>query len=246
MKAIVFFLGFVYECLLTDITIALQCGKRMSDCCSGYMYDKDKATCVECPAGYHGPHCNESCPFPSYGVLCRLRCTCGIGYCHNAYGCYIKKTTGMASTITSSPKRNILATLKNNNPKNETSMSTLVSKMTGVIGTEFHVVKDFPIRGMVMIVNNGVYVNHIYAVTSKDVNYQTDVPLVLLEKTVTNSVHIHSMVLAAKRAACVQNNAVTFLQAVHLQRQLLRIKNHTRRILSAQMIPIHTPQKVMM
>lgn len=53
----------------------------------------------ECPAGYHGPHCNESCPFPSYGVLCRLRCTCGIGYCHNAYGCYIKKTTGMRQML---------------------------------------------------------------------------------------------------------------------------------------------------
>lgn len=44
----------------------------------------------------------------------------------------------MASTITSSPNQNILATLKNNSPKNETSMSTLVSKMTEVLGTEFH------------------------------------------------------------------------------------------------------------
>lgn len=138
MKNIVFLLGFVYECLLTDITIALQCGIRRSDCCPGYIYDKDKATCVECPAGYYGLHCNGSCPFPSYGVACRLHCICKIHYCHNVYGCYIDKTTGVASTITSSPKWNILATLKNNSPKNETSMSTLVSKMTRVSGTEFY------------------------------------------------------------------------------------------------------------
>lgn len=57
------------------------------------------STFQECPIGYYGPHCNESCPFPSYGVFCRLRCTCGIRYCHNAYGCYIKKTTGMRRTL---------------------------------------------------------------------------------------------------------------------------------------------------
>uniref|UniRef100_A0A8W8MHA8 Uncharacterized protein n=1 Tax=Magallana gigas TaxID=29159 RepID=A0A8W8MHA8_MAGGI len=62
-----------------------------SDCCPGYIYDKDKATCV-----------------------------------------------GVESTITSSPKWNILATLKNNSPKNETSMSSLVPKMTRVSGTEFY------------------------------------------------------------------------------------------------------------
>lgn len=45
---------------------------------------------------------------------------------------------GMASTITSYPKRNILVTLKNNSPKNETSMSTIVSKMTGVLGTKLN------------------------------------------------------------------------------------------------------------
>lgn len=39
--------------------------------------------------------------------------------------------------------------------------------------------------------------------------------------TVTNSVHIQSMVLAANRAARVQNNAVMLLQAVNLQRQVL-------------------------
>lgn len=46
-------------------------------------------------------------------------------------------------------------------------------------------------------------------------------PLALLENTVTNSVHIQSMVLAANRAACVQNNSVMLLQAVNLQRQVL-------------------------
>lgn len=45
---------------------------------------------------------------------------------------------GMVSTITSSPKRDILATLKNISQKNETSMSTIVSKMTGVLGTKLN------------------------------------------------------------------------------------------------------------
>lgn len=53
----------------------------------------------ECPAGYYGLHCNESCPFPSYGVLCRLRCTCETNYCHNVYGCYIEKTTGIKQLL---------------------------------------------------------------------------------------------------------------------------------------------------
>lgn len=77
------------------------------------------------------------------------------------------------------------------------------------------VVKDVPSRRMVMDVNSGVYVNQIFAVILKDVNYKTNVVLVLLGNTVTNSVHTHSMVLAANRAAYVQNNAVMFLQAVH-------------------------------
>lgn len=46
--------------------------------------------------------------------------------------------TGMASTITSYPKRNILVTLKNNHPQNETSMSTIVSNMTGVLDTKLN------------------------------------------------------------------------------------------------------------
>lgn len=53
----------------------------------------------ECLAGYHGPHCNESCPFPSYGVSCRLQCTCEINYCHNVYGCYKEKTAGMKQLL---------------------------------------------------------------------------------------------------------------------------------------------------
>lgn len=53
----------------------------------------------ECPAGYYGLHCNGSCPFPSYGVSCRLHCICEIHYCHNVYGCYIDKTTGMRQVL---------------------------------------------------------------------------------------------------------------------------------------------------
>lgn len=47
---------------------------------------------------------------------------------------YLLFNEGVASTITSSPKRDILARLKNNSQKNEISMSTIVSKMTGVLG----------------------------------------------------------------------------------------------------------------
>lgn len=53
------------------------------------------STIQVCPTGYLGLHCNESCPFPSYGVSCRLYCFCEKKLCHNVHGCYIEQTEGM-------------------------------------------------------------------------------------------------------------------------------------------------------
>lgn len=71
------------------------------DCCSGYMFNKTQKRCVECPSGYHGLHCNESCPFPSFGVFCRLRCTCKIHQCNNINGCLLGTSTDMTFFQTS-------------------------------------------------------------------------------------------------------------------------------------------------
>lgn len=69
-----------------------------------WMYDQKQifiiiSTFQGCSAGYYGLNCNESCPFPSYEVQCRLHCTCEIQYCHNVYGCYIEKTSGMGQVL---------------------------------------------------------------------------------------------------------------------------------------------------
>lgn len=86
------------------------------------MFNKVKNTCVECPSGFYGLQCNESCPFPSYGVSCRLYCTCEIHQCNNINGCHLGTRTDMIRFAQTSAS-NILQSLSKNATKTITRSS---------------------------------------------------------------------------------------------------------------------------
>ena len=44
---------------------------------------------VDCPAGFYGPRCNVTCPFPNFGQDCLSICTCLKDQCNYIYGCKI-------------------------------------------------------------------------------------------------------------------------------------------------------------
>ena len=48
---------------------------------------------ADCPPGFAGENCTDSCPFPRYGTLCNDRCGCSISSCHHVYGCNTIKST---------------------------------------------------------------------------------------------------------------------------------------------------------
>ncbi|XP_048771639.2 platelet endothelial aggregation receptor 1-like isoform X2 [Ostrea edulis] len=56
-------------------------------CCPGYKWDVKTGTCVECGAGYVGPNCSLTCPFPFFGPGCNSTCECSNQSCHFAKRC---------------------------------------------------------------------------------------------------------------------------------------------------------------
>lgn len=112
------------ECLQNEWITGLQCGKNRSDCCSGYVFNKTKNTCVVCPDGYYGLHCKETCPYPSYGISCRHQCTCEKHQCNNIKGC---------SSETSTDKR-FFQTSASNTPKSVSKKS----KKTMIWSNDLH------------------------------------------------------------------------------------------------------------
>ncbi|XP_062600074.1 uncharacterized protein LOC134264305 [Saccostrea cucullata] len=62
-------------------------GTSPFDCCSGYSLDNKTKTCVKCPEGFIGRHCEIKCPFPTFGLFCQSKCVCHIQNCNFAHGC---------------------------------------------------------------------------------------------------------------------------------------------------------------
>ncbi|XP_052679505.1 multiple epidermal growth factor-like domains protein 10 [Crassostrea angulata] len=48
---------------------------------------KDGNNCKECPAGYFGLNCSQTCVLPSYGIACSERCNTSCLLCHHIKGC---------------------------------------------------------------------------------------------------------------------------------------------------------------
>ncbi|XP_062604782.1 scavenger receptor class F member 2-like [Saccostrea cucullata] len=56
-----------------------------SDCNANFQKVGD--VCIECPPGYFGRECKQSCPPPTYGSLCGEICDCAPSECDPTYGC---------------------------------------------------------------------------------------------------------------------------------------------------------------
>lgn len=42
---------------------------------------------LDCPSGYYGSNCSNSCRYPSYGVECQEKCQCAKKACDHVFGC---------------------------------------------------------------------------------------------------------------------------------------------------------------
>lgn len=49
---------------------------------------------LECPAGYFGLNCSQTCVFPSYGINCSEICNIHCLICHHVQGCISLESTG--------------------------------------------------------------------------------------------------------------------------------------------------------
>lgn len=70
---------------------------------------KDGNTCKECPAGYFGLNCSQTCVLPSYGIACSETCNITCLICHHVQGCI----SSLESTETISTGNRIFLTQVN-------------------------------------------------------------------------------------------------------------------------------------
>ncbi|XP_062597993.1 cell death abnormality protein 1-like [Saccostrea cucullata] len=64
-----------------------KCIVSFKGCCPDTIWDQSKGECVDCPLGFFGEFCNESCHYPFYGKYCKDKCNCGNQSCDNIDGC---------------------------------------------------------------------------------------------------------------------------------------------------------------
>uniref|UniRef100_A0A8W8MIT1 Uncharacterized protein n=1 Tax=Magallana gigas TaxID=29159 RepID=A0A8W8MIT1_MAGGI len=54
---------------------------------SDKYYNPKIHNCTDCPSGYYGSNCSNSCRYPSYGVDCQEECQCAKKACDHVFGC---------------------------------------------------------------------------------------------------------------------------------------------------------------
>ncbi|XP_034308996.1 multiple epidermal growth factor-like domains protein 10 [Magallana gigas] len=91
-------------------------GKNGINCCQGYMWNREKTKCIACEIGYFGMDCDVTCPFPSYGHECQLRCTCEETDCDFVNGC--RRSLNVSSLAYNSTSVDVTATSFNGNITN--------------------------------------------------------------------------------------------------------------------------------
>ncbi|XP_078321113.1 uncharacterized protein LOC111110892 isoform X3 [Crassostrea virginica] len=68
--------------------------KSTEKCNQNQILDELTNKCIDCPAGFYGPRCNVTCPFPNFGQDCLSICTCIKDQCNYIYGCKIGSGVG--------------------------------------------------------------------------------------------------------------------------------------------------------
>eukprot|EP00105_Crassostrea_gigas_P045650 XP_019929798.1 PREDICTED: uncharacterized protein LOC105345672 [Crassostrea gigas] len=80
------------------------------------MWNRERTKCIACEIGYFGMDCDVTCPFPSYGHECQLRCACEETDCDFVNGC--RKSLNVSSVVYSSTSVDVTATSFNGNITN--------------------------------------------------------------------------------------------------------------------------------
>ncbi|XP_078321111.1 uncharacterized protein LOC111110892 isoform X2 [Crassostrea virginica] len=78
--------------------------KSTEKCNQNQILDELTNKCIDCPAGFYGPRCNVTCPFPNFGQDCLSICTCIKDQCNYIYGCKIGFQTTPPNSSTTKTK----------------------------------------------------------------------------------------------------------------------------------------------
>lgn len=62
------------------------CSSKAKQCPEDKYYNPKIHNCTDCPSGYYGPNCSNSCRYPLYGVKCQEECHCPKKTCDPVFG----------------------------------------------------------------------------------------------------------------------------------------------------------------
>ncbi|XP_062600201.1 multiple epidermal growth factor-like domains protein 10 [Saccostrea cucullata] len=89
------------------------CEKSLKGCCSNYKWNYETQQCEKCLPGYTGVNCNQTCPYPLYGVGCQTKCDCKENLCDASIGCRIFITDGQTFYMVSNLKESTVSMTEN-------------------------------------------------------------------------------------------------------------------------------------
>lgn len=104
-------------------------GTNGTSCCVGFKWDLTQENCIPCNKGYMGSNCEATCPFPTYGEGCQMKCNCIDKDCDPVNGC--NKSSSELSSLPSKDLQHSTATkelLKTNGDVFKILQSKLVDK----------------------------------------------------------------------------------------------------------------------